>query len=132
LTAETLSPRARSEQHARVWTFAEQLALREHRAVTADDLRHACYLAAFGRVASMRAADPMTNGEFNRLLALWAVLIDPDNLAAQVDWMHPEEAARRGLVASILRSAPGEAYVIAISKRKFGTAAWRDLGDRQL
>src|SRR5690349_20018535 len=66
----------KSEHHARVWTFAEQLALREHRAVTADDLRHACYLAAFGRVASMQTADPMTNGEFNRLLALWALLVD--------------------------------------------------------
>jgi hypothetical protein len=125
-------PHSKSEQHAKVWVFAEQLAARGHRAVTADDLRHACYLAAFGRAASMKSSDPMNNGEFNRLLALFEILIEPDNLRAQVNWMHPEEAARRGLVASILRNAPGEAYVIAIAKRKFGTAAWRDLGDRQL
>jgi hypothetical protein len=115
----------KSEQHAKVWTFAEQLAARGHRAVTADDLRHACYLAAFGR----RGVDGVERSDDQwRIQSIAGVVggpVDPDNLQAQVDWMHPEEAQRRGLVASILRNAPGEAYVIAIAKRKFGTAAWR-------
>lgn len=118
-----------SEEMRKVWVFAEQLARVNHRAVTVDDLRHATYVLAAGRDATH--AD-LTNKEFNRVLGLWALLAEPESLQAQMDWAHPENAEKRGLISFIERKAPGEGYVIAICLRKHGTKAWRSLGLQEL
>lgn len=129
LLEEAAASRERSEHHRKVWVFAEQLAGRALRAVTVNDLRHASYVAAIGRDCSH---DEFTNTEFNAVLALWKLLIDPDDLAAVMEHQNPGQAARRGLIASILRNAPGEAYVAAIATRRWGTRNWKTLNDGAL
>src|SRR4051812_33722814 len=64
-----------SVHHRNVWLLAEQLAVRSHRAVIVDDLRHACYALA----ACKNSSSELGNKDFNRVLALWNLLIDPDN-----------------------------------------------------
>lgn len=129
LLEEAAASRERSEHHRKVWVFAEQLAGRGVRAVTSNDLRHATYVAAIGRDCSH---SEFTNKEFNAVLALWKLLVDPDDLTAVMEHQNPGEAARRGLIASIQRNAPGEAYIVAISTRRWGTRNWKTLNDGAL
>src|SRR5690606_29956074 len=71
-----------SEHHAAVWKIAKDRAQQQHRAVTADDLRHACHIYTLKRDMSMK---DLPNSAFSRLLCLWGdgkhksgLLIEPD------------------------------------------------------
>jgi hypothetical protein len=110
-----------------VWTAAQARAADHHRAVIPDDLRHACHQVALGH--DKPSAD-LTNKEVDRVVTLFAILQDPDNLDAQIDWDHPDEAARKRLVHSIGNLAPFP-YIDQICRDKFGAAYttpfWEDL-----
>ena len=132
--------RALSIYHAAVWAAAEQLALQAHGAVTADSLRHGCYLVATthlqGFRKSTRATDSskaLDNAGFSHLLALWGdekgkagLLIEPDCLASLTAWEHPENDAAEGLDVMIERAAP-PARIIAICRNAFDCVSWRNL-----
>lgn len=110
----------RSTWHLTVWNIAQQTAHEELRAMTANDLRHACYIHALGKLKKHKA---FTNAEFDRVLAIFAVLIDPDDLDAVMK-KHDYEAggdpgeARRHL--HFIRGVPA-AYTksILIAEEKF-------------
>jgi hypothetical protein len=122
LVESAAASRARSRFHERTWDIAERLAREDHRAVTVNDLRHACYLAAAGKQSHLQ----LSNKEFNRVLSWWKVLADPDDLDAMMEWDSPEIAERRGLVQMIRRNSdPG--YAEEISQRKHRTEFWEDL-----
>lgn len=121
-----------------VWKAAEQLAQQEHRAVAADDLRHACYLVATTKVpgwpASAQPVDSLSalgNRTFSRVLVLWALLIDPDDIGAGMHWDHPENSERDTLVASLTKAAP-DATLRAIAANAYGTRDWENLDLGQL
>jgi hypothetical protein len=138
LSAEAQRTAGESIFHKFVWRTAGQLALQAHRAVTAEDLRHACYLVATDRVpgwstsarpvASMR---DLGNREFSRVLVLWALLVNPDDLEAGMAWEHPENSEREGLIASIQKAMP-DATARAIAGNAFGTRNWENLDLGQL
>lgn len=116
-----------SEWHALVWTAAEQLAVQQHRAVSADDLRKGCHVVAFG---SAKSSKILENKEFNRLLVLWGnerplneggmagLLIDPLDLASISAWRDPEITERNSFVA-FLRSKAHEGVLIRIAENAF-------------
>jgi len=93
------APEARSpgwDMRMQVIAIAEAQARQLHRAVTADDLRHACNLVASqGRVDG---SDRLRHAEVTRAVQLFRLVADPDDLAAVTDWDEPDEAARRDLV----------------------------------
>jgi hypothetical protein len=113
----------RSEHHRTVWTYAEQIAQRDHRAVTVNDLRHAAYIYALKKDKS---STEFTNVDLDRILVLFRLLVDPDDLAAVHEWDHPELAVQRRLVWVIEHSAP-EAYIRKVAGDKCGTIYWREL-----
>ena len=130
--------------HTAVWYAAESLAAQHCRAVTADDLRHACHVYAFGRDISH---SDLSNAQFDRLLLLWGnerdtkgLLIDSDDIAAQTAWDHPDQARKESLIGSIEdaameitgAAAAGEAYIRAITGDLWGTIMWRDLESGRL
>lgn len=133
-------PSQSSFHHRLVWKTAEALALHERRAVTADDLRHACYVVAttavpgWGqRARPMDSMKDLGNREFSRLLCLWGdgktkrgLLIEPDCLTSQIAWDHPEQDAAAGLDQVLKRSAP-DATLRSIAANAFGTRLWEDL-----
>jgi hypothetical protein len=129
LVDEALITRDHSDVHRKVWIYALQLAMAANRAVTPNDLRHGSVIAALG---TDKSHTEFTTGEFTKVLALWAVLCDPDNLDARMNHDDPKIGERRGLVKGILkmldRQGYGEGYVIAITKSKHDTTKWRDLG----
>lgn len=133
LKAEAL--RDYSEHHVAVWKIAGELALQKHRAVTAEDLRHACHVYALGRDASHQE---MTNAQFSRLLALWGdgrdkwgLLNEPDCLESRMHWDDPKLDQVERTKAFIKNAAP-DAYVRTVSEHKFGTRMWEWLDAGQL
>jgi hypothetical protein len=128
-----ISPLARhtSNLGQRVLVLAAEIAQPQHRSVTADDLRHACHVAAVGHEKSHK---DLTNAEFSRVLTTFKLLIEPDDLDAQMDWDNPNRDAHRSLVAGINKIAP-HAAIDAICKNAFdnyNSPFWEDLDLDQL
>ncbi|HSM84591.1 MAG TPA: hypothetical protein VLT16_00510 [Candidatus Limnocylindrales bacterium] len=117
-------PETAREVMLQVLDYAEQLAAQEHRAATAADLRHACNLVATqGRRSS---SEDLDNKQTNRVVVLFKLLQEPEDLDAIMGWLHPEESDRKGLANFIRKQAP-EATLVAIAKHAFGTIFWEDL-----
>lgn len=125
--------RARSIFHKLVWRDAARLAQQHSRAVTADDLRHGCYTTATTSVPGwpknalpVASLADLGNRTFSRVLVLFALLIDDEDLGALIKWEHPETSERESLVKAITRRAP-DAVTRAIAAERFGTRQWENL-----
>jgi hypothetical protein len=112
---------------AKVFTFATQRALQAGRSLAVDDLRHGCHLVALGRDKS--SAD-LTNAEVDKVVTLFHLLANPDDLDARLGWdayaRGEDPGAVRRLEWFIVKSAP-EAYIRSVSADKFGTRQWEQL-----
>jgi hypothetical protein len=95
---------------------------------TANHLRHACHVAAVGYDLSSRS---MTNAQLDRVLALFHLLIDPDNLKAILAWSDEESGERRRQIYSIRKSAPPR-YFEKIARDRFGETDLEKLSLMQL
>lgn len=83
--------------------------------------------AALGRpVAS--AGDIKTNVDFDRVKSHLLAISQPSNLDAQ---MRQANMSRTRLLVGI-RKRGAEGYIVALSRDKFGTAAWVNLPEFQL
>lgn len=102
-------------------------AWQEQRGITADDLRHAAHRVALGRDKS---SSKLSNRDLDRVWALFRLLADPLNLAARLEWEHPERGARRRHDAVIHTAVP-EAYARHVAGDKFGTRNLDALTDEQ-
>jgi len=103
---------------------AEQL----HRGVTAEDLRHACHIVCFGRDKS---SEDLSNHEVNRVVVLFRLLSEPEDLDAVMDWLNPDQADKRALVQFLKKLAP-EGTLCAISRNAYHTIYWEDLDVQQI
>lgn len=110
-----------------VLNMAEQLAEREHRAVKAEDLRHACNFHAGGT----KSSKDLKNKAVTRVVTLFRLLSDPWDLEAVMDWLNPDNQDRRAFIAWLKRTEH-EAAIIAISINAFQTRDWEALKDDQL
>lgn len=72
-----------------VFTLARQMALGRGSNPTLDDMRHACYIVA---IKKDKETEHLTNDEQDRIVALFNLLADPDDIAARNIW----EAYQRG------------------------------------
>lgn len=127
---------------ASIWAHAETLAQKAHRAITADDLRHACHIVALGKDKS--SAD-ITSKELDRLADLFRLLAQPDSIDLMRAWLEPEIGQRKRQVLAIRRYAATitggnefqtEPYICKIAEAKFGARFrnpfWEDLDLRDL
>lgn len=131
--------RGASFWHELVWKTADGLALQARRAVTADDLRHGCYLAATTKVpgwpASRKPVDSLNeldNRSFSRVLALFRLLVEPTDIDAGLEWGDPTRDERGRLIWTIQHNTCGEAYVSKIAADIYGTRLWENLDTEQL
>lgn len=120
--------RVESEWLAAVEAAAQQLALTTHCASTTDHLRHACTISAVGR---QKSSKDLTNPELDKVLAWFALLVDPDNVQAVVNWQHPELAEEQWKIAQILEMKD-EAVVVHVARDLFKCDDWRKLGVAKL
>lgn len=125
-----------SEAHEHVAAAAHIRARREHRGVTADDLRHGCHVVALrGRDKSHTQ---FANRDFDALLVLWGddqtitgLLLAPADLAATMHLQNPELKTRERYL-HWLRTECLAGYVASESARIHGTQDWETLPDAQL
>lgn len=113
-----------------VWDAAETIARQQARALVADDLRHACHIVALGKDYS---SHQLTVAQTNRVVRLFDILKDPDNIAAVNAYLHPELDVRRDLVRWIRNLAP-EAYILELAQMfsAFQYPFWEDLPEDNL
>ncbi|MHC1762893.1 MAG: hypothetical protein AB9869_01115 [Verrucomicrobiia bacterium] len=114
--------------YQRIWSMAEEFARAEARATMADDFRHACHAVALGRDKS---ANDLSNDECERVVALFHLLANPDDLRALMAWSSPNEARRKRMLWWIRHNCV-ESYVVAICREKFGVDEFRSLSFPQL
>jgi hypothetical protein len=93
-------------------------------------LRYAGHTVAIGLP---KDSDKLTNRELDRVVTLFHLLADPDNLDAQMRWDHPEIGEEKRLIGGIAALAnalgdgtpySGDRYVRGICADKFGTRLW--------
>jgi hypothetical protein len=121
-------PSTINDQLPKVLTFARQIAQAQHRGPMVDDLRHACHIVALGRDKSSKV---LNNAELDRVVALFKLLADPEDLSAIMAWENPVEADVKRVKWFITNTAPS-AYVAAIARDKFGTSDWESLDLKQM
>jgi len=107
-----------------VWRVAGMLAVREHRGVVADDLRHGCHWAALGED---RSSVKLRNGELDRVLCVFRLMADAEDLGAMMDWLHPEKDEARRMRWWIEHRC-NVGYVGRLSRDIYGTDDWQGLG----
>ncbi|HOQ48170.1 MAG TPA: hypothetical protein PLH97_10995 [Verrucomicrobiota bacterium] len=127
-----------SEEGRKVLTFARQRALMRDgvkllaaQPVKLDDLRHGAHWVALGRDKS---SEDLTNAEVDRVVALFQVLTDPDDLGARLKWdayLRGEDPGEVKRLDWSIRHAAPDAYVRTIAADKFGTRAWEHLNVNQ-
>ncbi len=118
--------RRASEWLTAVIAAANELARQQHGAATADHLRHACHLVALGK---NKSSHDLTNAEIDRVVNLFALLEDPEDLDAVMKWQHPEIGERQRCVRWIESLAPYATIVAVARNNPFG--ADFDFGDWQ-
>ena len=126
----SLESKVPSPELAKMLVFAQQRATMARRGMEVDDLRHACHLLALGKDKS---SNDLTNPELDRVVTLFQVLTDPDNLTARLKWDAYERGEDPGAVTRVeyfIRRCP-DSYVRAISAARFGTRDWENLTVKQ-
>lgn len=103
------------------------IAQKQHRAPKQDDIRHAVHVVALGKDKSSK---DLTNREFDRVLCLLRLLIDPDNLEEVIRWENPDLDERKRLVWFI-DNFPAQ-YVRQIASDKFKQPGLDQLSMAQL
>jgi hypothetical protein len=129
-----------SELHRQVAALAAQHALQCHRSTTVEDLRKGCTARIVRRFQSVKDFD---NRQFDRLLVVFRLLVNPDDLQAVMEWTAFEEydakkaagipagddpGARKRLVKSIHLMLDGRyAYLHAILRDQHLPSDWESL-----
>lgn len=116
--------RGASEWHTGVWELADRYCVEKLCGMSVDVLRRACTAMVAGRWCSTK---DLTNAQFDKLLALMDLLINPMNIAAVMRWSD-DEAGTRKRCCWLIRNMVPEAYARHVSADKFGTVDdWEDL-----
>jgi hypothetical protein len=116
-----------NELYQRIWQIALERA-QGTKGPSAEHFRHACHLVAFGEDKS---SNQLNNQEVDRIVALFRMLANPDDLAATLAWSNPQEEKRKRMLWWIENNCT-ESYVIQVSREKFQTANWQALTFDQL
>jgi len=101
--------------------LGRQRAAALHRGCTVDDLRHAAHVLALGRDKS---STTLTNAELDRVVCLFRLLADPDDLKALTQWsayQRGEDPGSEKRVDYFLSHAAPAAYAGRIAADQFGT-----------
>ena len=96
--------------------IALQRARAAGRGMTADDLRHAGHVVALGRPVSSNDLD---NRDLDRVMSLWRLLADPEDLSAVMAWEKPATAERRRMEWFVQNSGLPREYVLEICQKRF-------------
>jgi hypothetical protein len=111
-----------------IWHLAEEHARLNDRPLHPDDFRYACHFVVTGRY---RSSNDLTNAQVERVVALFRLLTDLDDLGAMLAWNSPDQARRKRMLWWIRHNCV-ESYVVEICRSKFGPDDPAALNDAQL
>lgn len=114
----------RNDWALQVDQLARDLCARHFRAPGADDLRKACHIVAIGRACSSKA---LTNRHLDRVLVLFSLLADPDNVSAVIAWSQADKPDEKRLRWCVEHCGFEAAYIACVCRDKFGTHRWESL-----
>lgn len=114
----------RNEWACQVDQLARSVCARQYRVPSADDFRRAAHVIAIGRGCSSK---DLTNRQLDRVLVLFALLADPDNVSAVIAWSQPDKPDERRLRWCVEHSGFEDAYIACVCRERFGTARWDSL-----
>lgn len=117
-----------TDEGRKIVALARQRAALNQRGPVLDDLRHAAHIFALGKDKSSEA---LTNQETDKVVTLFRLLTDPEDLDAVMAWQAyqrgDDPGAHKRIEWFITHAAPDE-YTRAIAADKFGTRQWENLG----
>lgn len=116
-----------TEEGVKMVTFARQRALMAKRPMSIDDFRHGAHWLALGRDKS---SEHLTNAEVDRVVALFRLLANPDDLGARMKWDAYTRGEDPGAVQRVdwfIRQAAPAAYTAKVSLDMCGTRDWESL-----
>jgi hypothetical protein len=115
--------------YQRIWQVAEDRARAEGAiGPCGAHFRHACHVVALG---ADKSSTQLTNAELDRILALFKLLADPDDLSATLAWNNPQEEKRKRMLWWIQNNCV-ESYVVEVCRQKFQTDDLESLNFKQL
>lgn len=117
------NPERLTDEGRKVMTFARQRAVTEKRGITLDDMRHGAHWLALGKDKS---SAHLNNAEVDRVVCLFRVLQDPDDLDSRIKWEAYERGEDPGAVNRldyIIKTIP-DALARKISQDMIGTRMW--------
>lgn len=120
-------PEQLTAKSSKVMTFARQRAVMANRPMTVDDLRHGAHWLALGKDKS---SEHLTNAELDRVVALFKVLGNPDDLGARLKQDAYERGEDPGAIERLnyfIRTSAPAAYVEKVSLDMCGTRDWESL-----
>lgn len=109
--------------YCRVWMTALGIAERDETDLCPDHLRRACNLIATENTGRKESSAKLTSADANRVVALFDLLANAEDVEAMARWEFPERAEKDGLVARIRTLAP-YAYIAQVARDKFGFGDW--------
>jgi hypothetical protein len=120
-----------TEEGRKVLTLARQRAQMANRPTAVDDMRHGAHILALGRDKS---SEHLTNAEVDRVVTLFRLLQDPEDLDAVMKWQSYQRGEDPGEIKRLdyaIGHAAPDAYVRQICADRFGTRMWEDLEKSQ-
>jgi len=105
-----------------VETAGNAIARKAHIPLSQEHLRHGAHLVAFGRDISSKS---LTNKQLDKVLALFALLTDPNDISASIAWDDKSTHNRDRVLASLTHFP--ENYIRQISLDKFHRYDWTQL-----
>jgi hypothetical protein len=113
-----------NDLYQRIWDIALDRAVLP----SCEDFRHACHVVVLG---VDKSSTQLTNAELDRILALFKLLADPDDLSATLAWNNPSEEKRKRMLWWIQNNCV-ESYVVEVCRQKFQTDDLESLNFKQL
>lgn len=116
-----------TEEGRKVFQFARQRAISQKRPMKLDDVRHGVHWLALGRDKS---SEHLTNANLDRVVALFKLLADPEDLGARMNQDAYDRGEDPGAIERLnwmIRNAAPAAYVAKVSLDMCGSRDWESL-----
>jgi hypothetical protein len=124
-----VSPQPGGDWARKIEVLAEQSAAAEFRAASVDDYRHASHVVGLGRAKSSKA---LSNADLDRVLNLFRLLQDADQLAPAMALADPSTDERRRLLWAVSKCGFAQPYIETVCRATQGTSEWQSLSNRSL
>lgn len=131
---------AQSDVRLMTWKTAEMLAARRVRAITEEDLRHACNALAMRKSDEYRhnslmplalddssvSSSRLVNLSLDLVICWFDLIVDETRLGSMMRWLNPDQIEKDRIVRTIKAGGAG-GYAARLALDMYGSSDWQDL-----